>query len=137
MTPFERATKQKLRFDTAVGLVSVEDLWDLPLEQLDKLAQTLHKEVESGEEVSFIEAKKPTAAFTELKLKFDVVKCIIEVRMAAKKKLEKAAATKARKAKILEIMEKKQDETLEGKSLEELQALLEGDDEEAAGGSDE
>jgi hypothetical protein len=130
MTPFERATKQKLRFDTSVGRISVEDLWDLPLEHLDKLAQALHKEVEAGEDVSFIEAKKPTAAFTELKLKFTVVKRVIEVRMAAQKKAEKAAATKAKKQRILEIMEKKQDESLEGKSLEELQALLDGDDED-------
>jgi hypothetical protein len=130
MTPFERATKQKLRFDTAVGRINVEDLWDIPLEQLDKLAQELHKEVESGEEVSFIEAKKPTAAFTELKLKFDVVKRVIEVRLAAQKKAEKAAATKAKKQRLLALIEEKQDEELKGKSLDELQALLDGDDED-------
>lgn len=130
MTPFERATKQKLRFNSAVGQIGVEDLWDLPLEQLDKLAQSLHRQVEAGEEVSFVEAKKPTAAFTELKLKFTVIKRVIEVRLAAKKKADKAMATKAKKARILEIMEKKQGEDLEGKSLEELQALLDGDDED-------
>jgi hypothetical protein len=130
MTPFERATKQKLRFDTALGRINVEDLWDIPLEQLDQLAQELHKEVESGEEVSFIEAKKPTAAFTELKLKFDVVKRVIEVRLAAQKKAEKAAATKAKKQRLLALIEEKQDEELKGKSLDELQALLDGDDED-------
>jgi hypothetical protein len=130
MTPFERATKQKLRFNTAVGLITVEDLWDLPLEQLDKLAQALHKEVKGGEETSFIEEKKPTAAFTELKLKFSVVRRVIEVRMAAKAKAEKAATTKAKRERLLAIIEEKQYEDLKDKSVDELRELLDGDDED-------
>lgn len=130
MTPFERATKKKLRFDTQVGLVTTEDLWDLPLKTLDALAKALHKEVKAGEDVSFIEETKPTALFTELKLKFDVVKRVIEVRLAAKKKAEKAVATKAKKQRLMELIQEKQDEDLKGKSLEELQALLNDDEEE-------
>jgi hypothetical protein len=31
MNIFEQATRAKIRFSTPVGMLSVEDLWDLPL----------------------------------------------------------------------------------------------------------
>ena len=45
MNIFERASRRKLRFDTVVGLLATEQLWELPLTakgerpDLDKLAR--------------------------------------------------------------------------------------------------
>ena len=56
---FERASKLKLRFNTEKGMVTTEDLWDLPLLQrnavdLDSLAKNLNKAVKESGEESFV-----------------------------------------------------------------------------------
>ena len=40
---FEKASRIKLRYSTNRGVLSVEDLWDLSLEQLDPIAINLSK----------------------------------------------------------------------------------------------
>ena len=56
---FEVASRQKLRFDTARGQVSAEDLWDLPLTSttgkpnLDAIAVDLHNKM-SQSNLSFV-----------------------------------------------------------------------------------
>jgi len=122
---FEKASRQKLRFNTGVGNVTTEDLWDLPLEgrvSLDNLARSLNKEIKEQEEESFV--KKPSGASTTLKLQFDIVKHIIDVKIADKERAEKAAATRKERQRILQLMSQKQDEELENKSMEDLQKML-------------
>ncbi len=122
MSMFEKASRAKLRFSSGKGLVSVEDLWDLPMTQLDRLAIALRKELrELGEADSFIEA--PKRGIEELQLKFDLAKYVIEVRLAENAAEKKKQDNAAQKQKILEILGRKQDAALEGKSVEELMAL--------------
>lgn len=133
MNIFERAVRAKLRFRPAAGgLLSVEDLFDLPLTSrmssraisLDSLALALHAKLEAGgTKVSFVD-NTATPEDSEDKLAFDVVLHVIEAKKAARDASEKAAATKAAKARIMEIIEKKQDGELESKSIEELRQLL-------------
>ena len=59
---FEQASRLKLRFTTARGSLSVEDLWDLPLTSttgkpnLDDIAKSLNRELRAtSEETSFVE----------------------------------------------------------------------------------
>ena len=123
MTLFEKATRAKYRFNTTHGNIGTEDLWDLPLETLDTLAQDLNKQVKEGEGESFIQERKPTRAFCELKNRLDVVKRIIEVKLGDKDAAEKAAKTRAKKQRALEILEKRSDESLEELSDEELKEM--------------
>ena len=55
---FERATRQKLRFETTSGNISVEDVWSLPLSSgklnLNDLAKALNKEIKTFDEEDFI-----------------------------------------------------------------------------------
>jgi len=125
---FEQASRLKLRLNTSVGLISVEDLWDLPLTSkaghtnLDDLARDLSKRVAETEE-SFVE--KPAPKDIKTHLGFDIVKHIIKIRLEERDAAKAALAKKAKKAKILEILASKEDRTMQEMSEEDLRKMLE------------
>lgn len=120
---FEKATRMKLRFQTSRGVLSVEDLWDLSLESLDSIAIGLNKKLKESQTESFIKTK--TKDTTELELKFNIVKHIIDVKVAELEARKDAAEKRAKKQKLMELISKKQDAELEGKSVDELMKELE------------
>ena len=128
---FEKAARLKLRFSTPQGNLSVEDLWELPLTSktgranLDDIAIGLNRELKDTEDVvSFVDDSEPRN--TANKLRFEIVRHVIEVRKEENKATLNAKAAEDQKKKIMEIIAQKQDDALAGKSLEELQAMLEG-----------
>lgn len=131
MNIFEQAARLAIRFETPQGNATVEDLFNMHLTSntgranLDDIAKGLHKELhDSAEIASFVDPTK-SGANDLLQLKFDVVKHVIDVRVAERTKALDAAKRREEKQKILAIMAEKKDEALKGKSLEELQALVE------------
>ena len=133
MNIFEQATRKKLRFETAVGLIAVEDLWDLPLSvsitssqkrktSLDEVAKELNKAIRESGEQSFV--KEVSTVATTLQLQFDIVKHIIDVKLLERKAAAELREHKERQQKLMAIIEEKQDQELKGKSLEELTAEL-------------
>jgi len=123
MEKFEEASRKQLRFKVTNGTITTEDLWDLSLESLDKLAKSLNKEVKEQEEESFIKTR--TVSNKTLDLKFEIVKHIINVKLAEEAEKKTKAEKAAKRAQIMELIGKKQVETLEGKSIEELTKELE------------
>lgn len=126
---FEQASREKLRFETPRGHVSVEDLWDLPLSStspnkpnLDDVARGIHKQLKESEEVSFVQPV--TAKDGSAMLGFEVVKHIIAVKMAERDAARLASDKAAQKQKIMGLIAQKQDEQLSSKSLEELTAMV-------------
>ena len=128
---FEKASKMKLRFQTSRGLVTTEDLWDMPLVDsrtnfsLDALAKWINRQVKEAEEESFVEPH--STKNTTLVLALDIVKRVIEVKLKNIETQNKRATTAARKDKILEILASKEDEGLRAKSAEELMEMLKED----------
>lgn len=120
---FLKASRIKLRFSTTRGVLSVEDLWDLKLEELDALAKSLNKAVKASAEESFI--KKTSAADKVTELSFEIVKEVIRVKLEEQEARKLAADKRAKRAQIMELIEKKETEALGGKSLEELKKELE------------
>lgn len=124
---FEKAARLKLRFDTPKGSLTVEDLWDLPLTSargasLDEIAMGLNREVKAAAEESFV--VKTTKSNAVLQLKFELVKHIIDVRLAENETAKTARETREKKDRILAIIARKQDEALKGAPLEELQRMV-------------
>lgn len=119
---FEKATRQKLRFDTQRGLVTVEDLWDLPLTgnvSLNQIAIDLNRELkEAVETTSFVTPAEP--ADTELQLKFEIVKHVIATRIKERDEAKNSRATEAQRQKILEIIAQKKDAELQNLPIEKL-----------------
>ena len=137
MSIFEAASRAKVRFQTDRGNLSVEDLWDLPLTStksnanLDQIARDLHNKIQR-ETVSFINPNPTQDPLTPVSgakaidtLKFDIVKHVIGVRVAESQAALAEGARRQQKAKILELLARKQDAALESKSEDELKALLE------------
>ena len=120
---FEKATMNKYRFPFK-GQISVEDLWDLKLQDLDSVFKQLNKTKKVNEEESLLEVK--SASDVELEDKIQIVKFIVKYKQDAAAERLAAKDRKERNQKILSIIEKKQNEALEGKSIEELSAMLEG-----------
>jgi hypothetical protein len=121
---FEKASRMKLRFNTQRGVLSVEDLWDLPLIQLDNIAIALNKKLQESKTESFIKTR--TKDTTELELKFNIAKHIIDVKLQEQEdRLLESEKKKLSVRRFLTLWLRKQDAELEGKSLEELAKELE------------
>lgn len=128
---FLYATRNKLRWPTARGELSVEHLWDAPLRpkpgdggfNLDAIAKATNRALKDLSEESFVETKR-TPAHTQAAARFEIVKFIIETKLEDEKRAEKRAANQAEAARVLEILAQKKDEKLAGKSEAELKRLL-------------
>lgn len=118
---FEYATRNKVRFPFK-GLISVEDLWDLTLTDLDSIYKALNKQVKQSEEESLLNTK--TTIDKELDAQIAIVKHIVAVKLAEQEAREKASVKKAQKQKIMAIIASKQDEALQNSSVEDLQKML-------------
>lgn len=118
---FKYAAKKRLRFPYK-GFISAEDLFALDIEELNEVYKTLKKREKNSSEISLI--KERTDKDRELEVQIAIVEEIFADKTKAIDKAKKAAEKKAQAQKILEIMNKKQDEALENMSQEELEARL-------------
>lgn len=121
---FEQASRIKLRFDTRLGSLSVEDLWGLPLQSatkvnLDEIALALHGQLRNtGDVVSFVDDRATSDPVVQLR--FDIVKHVIEIR---KQEIAEAEAAKIRaetKQQLLAALDRKRTNQLETMSEKEL-----------------
>lgn len=119
---FLKASRLKLRWNSNRGFLTLEDLWDLSLQNLNSLAKSLKKELKAEAEEDFLEEKSDEDTIT--KLKFDIVLEILNTKKLEAKLASEASATKAHNQKILGLIAKKQDESLEAMSVEDLKKLL-------------
>ena len=113
--------KNKYRFEFK-GLISVEDLFDLSLENLDLIYKNLKKEESDLQTDSLLETVD-NPLIKEIEIKLEIVKSIFNMKQIEIENMEKAMINKARKEKILAIIENKQDQELSEKSIEELKEI--------------
>ena len=125
---FLQATREKFRFESSKGDLSVEQLWDLPLTSrtgfdLDTVAKAVNANLKASNEESFVNVSN-NPAVSRLQAQLEVVKAIIEVKLvqaeAAKKRAEKAAE----RQRLMEVLHSKKDQELQGLSVEEIERRL-------------
>jgi hypoxanthine phosphoribosyltransferase len=119
---FEVAVRSKFRFPFK-GMVSVEDLWDMSVRDLDFVFKSLNSELKQVKEESLLEVK--TQQDQELDMKIEIVKYVVKVKLEEKAAETKAKENKEKKQKILELLAEKQDASLRNMSAEDLQKMLE------------
>jgi len=119
---FVKANVLKLRYKLRNGIINTEDLWDIPLTQLDVLAKQYHKKLKDSEEISFIGPKHTKDNETELK--FEIVKFVIAYRLEAAAKVKEANERSERNERIKALINQKKESALGELSVEELEAML-------------
>lgn len=127
---YKFAAQNKLRFPSARGDLTVEQLFQLPLKSvsnlpdLDTIAKGINAQLKGASEESFVEDTSADPRKTALQAALDIVKDVIATKQAenraARTKLERAAERK----KILDVIAAKKDEKLTAASLEELEKKL-------------
>lgn len=118
---FEKAARKKLRIESHVGRITVEDLFDLSLQNLDKIAIAYQKKTEQ-QTVSFITDKKTPDS--EDALAFAIVKRIIDIKIEERDKRLAEQQNRLRREQILNALDAKKSESLQNMSVEELQKEL-------------
>lgn len=118
---FEVASRKAYRFPFK-GMITTEDLWKLSSKNLDEVFKALNSQKKVTEEESLMQ----TASDEDVDLlnKIAIVKYIYKYneQQAVDRLMEREKRQKDQR--IMEIIARKQDEALEGKSIEELQAML-------------
>jgi len=118
---YEKATRNKIRFDYK-GLISVEDVWDLGVTELDEIYKELNSDKKQLTEDSLLD-KKTTKDYV-LETKIDIIKHIVETKLNEESTHLLLKEKQEKKQKIMEILSSKQDSELQEKSSEELKEML-------------
>lgn len=119
---YKQASKLKLRFHTTKGMLSVEQLWDLSLTDLDSLAVSLESSYKNSKGKSFLDKK--TSKNKTIKLQFDIALDILNTKVEELEAAQAEAENKAHNQKILGLIKEKQDDELKGRSIKELEKLI-------------
>jgi len=126
---FEYAARNKLRFQSARGELTVEQLWDVPLRSrdgfdLDAVAKAANKAWKEVSEESFVETSK-TAAHVRRETSLEVVKYVIDAKLSEEHAAKTRADNRIEKEKLLAILAEKQAGKLSDLSEKELQRRIE------------
>lgn len=133
MNIFERASRNKLRFDSRVGPLTVEQLWDLPLVSgkgtlsLNEVGMLVQRAIKSVETESLVETR-PNVEAIQLELRLDIIKHVIASKQADAEATAKRAANIEKRSKLLNALADAENRELAGKSREELLKELEAID---------
>ena len=118
---FIKATKKNYQFPFR-GMINVIDLWELSVQSLDLVFKSLNADYKKSEEESLLSTQ--TKESEELSEKIDIVKYIVNEKLAEKKAKEDAKKNREMKQRLLEIKAKRQDAALEGLSDAELDKMI-------------
>lgn len=126
MNLFEMATRQAWRFPSTKGHLTVEQVWQLPLQSrdgfdLDSVAKSINATVKQAAEESFV---TPAKADDTARNQLDLVRHIIAVKMAERDAAKASVLVAEQRRKIVDALERAESKELEGKSPEELRAAL-------------
>lgn len=122
---FELATRKAIRFQSNKGLLTVEQLWQLPLQgatSLDEVAKAINRQLKDAEDVSFVEPV--SSDMSGLQLQMDIVKHIISVKVSERDEAVEKQKKKALKLQLESILQQKKDAELQQLTVEQIQAEL-------------
>lgn len=132
MDLFAKVVKMGLMFKTVRGLVTPQQLWQMPLSgnngyNLDQVSREVLAEMNTKSESLVTVAKVDV----QNELRVEVLKFVIEDLQSELARKEKAKKTRERNQQIAAILERKENASLESMDAADLRKLLqESEDEE-------
>lgn len=124
MENYKKAAQLKLRIQTSVGSLSVEQLFELSLQQLSATATQLSEKLkreESGGDLSFLEQSVKVDPIAELS--FNIVKDVYLTKKAEQEEARNEVEIKAYNAEIDAVIASKKKIEFNKLSIEELEKL--------------
>lgn len=126
---YKKALQQKLRFETIVGNLSVEQLFDLPINSnknlsLKQIAVNLHEQLTKSSATGLEFLDETSKTDETLELKFAIVKDIIETKQAQASAASNKKAKESELALLQDLLAKKKNQALEELSADELEAKI-------------
>jgi|AGFT01.1.fsa_nt_gi hypothetical protein len=121
---FEIAVRAKLRFASPrFASLSVEDLFDLSLRELDDVAKGINRQINAEKEESFLSQNK-NAVRKDLELKLEIVKHVIDVieTEAAQRVAQQQKAVQ--RQKLIDSLAEAEQREQQAKTPEQLRAEL-------------
>ena len=133
MSTYLKASRLKLRFNTRIGSLSVEDLWDLPLTttvatkvSLDAIAMDTFARLDTPVVTSFVSSgPKVTPEREADELRLEILKDIISIKQEENATKAAAVDKAQQKRKLLDLLAKRQEERLGNLSEEDILKQLE------------
>lgn len=125
---FEYASRNKLRFSSSRGELTAEQLWDVPLRSTDgfnlnAVAKAANEAVKVVNEENFVETTR-TQAHTRVETVLELVKHVIDVKLADEAAAKKRVENKIKREKLLTALAEKQDGKLSEMSERELKKQI-------------
>jgi hypothetical protein len=121
---FITATKNRYRYPYK-GLITTEDLWSLPLTELDAIYKNLKSELKEYDAEDSLLGNSDDAAVTITNNQIEIVKYIVKDKLDAADRRKKAAENAAKRQRIMELIADKEDSALMDKTADELREMLE------------
>ena len=123
---YKQAAREKLRFPTEKGNLTVEQLWDCSRAMLARTIQSVNeilKQQEPTGDLDFLSNDTVVSTDPENKLRFDILKDIYITKKEEAEALRDEAKIRAHNEKIDGIIARKQEEELESMSIEDLNKM--------------
>jgi len=120
MDIFAQACQQKLRFGVGKGQISVEDLWDLSVQDLNTAAIALDAQIVATGQQGYLRVK--STADAKLVLQRDIIVAIIKYKLEQQDAIAANRSLTQQQQELAELIHKKKQEARANKSLEELEA---------------
>lgn len=129
MNIFERAARGKLRFASMSGLLTTEQLFDLPLtasvgrNSLDSIGREIVRGLKSIETESLVETR-PNPEKADLELRLEIVKHVIASKQADAEAAAKRAANAEERRILTEAYADRKTDAIKALPIEEIEKRL-------------
>ena len=120
---FEQAARGKYRFPFR-GLCTVEDLWDLNVNNLDAVYKELNKQKRNNNEDSLLETSNEDTRLNDM---IEIVKHVVSVKQKEKADRILEKERKERNQMIMDIIKDKEYEDLKSKFISELMGIVDSE----------